>query len=187
MILIVGLGNPGANYTNTRHNIGFVAVDIIADRYGFSWQNKSKFDADIARDDCQLGKIVLCKSRTYMNFSGTAVQSLASFYKISIQDIIVIHDDIDLSVGKIKYKIGGSTGGHNGLKSLNSSIGTNYQQIRIGVGRPKHIMHGVSDYVLGKFSISEKELIKTKLNILVNYLRLLINGEFETFKRKISL
>lgn len=187
MILIVGLGNPGTNYINTRHNIGFIAVDIISDRYNFSWQNKSKFNADIASGDCELGKVMLCKPRTYMNLSGVAIQSLASFYKIPIQNIIVIHDDIDLSIGKIKYKIGGSAGGHNGLKSLDNTIGAHYQRIRVGIGRPEHPMYDVSDYVLSKFSISEEELIKTKLNILVNHLKLLINGELEKFKRQISL
>ena len=186
MILVVGLGNPGASYRNTRHNVGFIAVDIISDRYNFAWSHKSKFNADIATGDCDLGKVILCKPDTFMNLSGAAVQPLVSFYKIPLDNIIVIYDDVDLPLGKIKYKIGGGSGGHNGLKSLDNLIGTNYHRLRIGIGRPQHTDHNVSDHVLGKFTAHEEQLLKERLNFLIDKLKLLADKDFEKFKAVIS-
>ena len=186
MILVVGLGNPGASYKNTRHNVGFIAINIICNRYNLTWSHKSKFNADIATGDCELGKIILCKPDTFMNLSGAAVQPLTSFYKIPLANIIIIYDDVDLPFGKIKYKVGGSTGGHNGLKSLDSLIGTDYHRLRIGIGRPRHIDHDVSSHVLGKFTAYEEQLLKERLNFLVDKLKLLAEKDFEKFKAAIS-
>ncbi len=187
MILIAGLGNPGNNYNNTRHNIGFTAVDTISDQYNLSWLSKSKFNSEISAGDCEIGKIILCKPNTFMNLSGSAVKSIARFYKIDLDKIIVIHDDIDLSLGKIKHKIGGSSGGHNGLKSINNLVGANYQRLRIGVGRPAHSNYQVSDYVLSKFDDDEKALLKDRLILLSQNLKLLISNDIEKFKAKIAL
>jgi PTH1 family peptidyl-tRNA hydrolase len=186
MILIVGLGNPGSSYKNTRHNIGFIAVDLISNRYNFSWSSKPKFNADIAIGECDLRRIILCKPNSFMNLSGTAVQQIASFYKISFDEIIVIHDDIDIDLGKIKYKVGGSAGGHNGLKSIDSLLGSAYHRIRIGVGRPEHANYDISDYVLGAFSNNEVEILAKRLNVLTENLKLLLDKNIEGFKAKIA-
>ncbi|MDP4708669.1 MAG: aminoacyl-tRNA hydrolase [Rickettsiaceae bacterium] len=186
MILIVGLGNPGTNYKNTRHNVGFIAVDLISNRYNFTWISKPKFNADLAIGECDLGKVVLCKPSTFMNLSGTSVQQISSFYKIPLDNIIVIHDDVDVPLGKVKYKIGGSAGGHNGLKSIDSHVGTAYHRVRIGIGRPENINHDIADYVLGVFNNNETELLLERVSVLVENLKLLVDKDLENFKAKLS-
>jgi PTH1 family peptidyl-tRNA hydrolase len=186
MLLIVGLGNPGAKYSNTRHNVGFIAADLISDRYNFSWSTKSKFNSDIASGDCDLGKIILCKPNTFMNLSGTSVGAIVSFNKIKPENVIVIHDDVDIPLGKVKYKIGGGAGGHNGLKSLDSHISPNYHRLRIGVGRPEDHRHDIADFVLGKFSKAEEDEIMIALQKLIDSLPELISSDIESFKKKLS-
>ncbi len=187
MMFFVGLGNPGANYANTRHNVGFIAVDMISDRYNFTWSHKPKFNADIAVGECELGKIVLCKPTTFMNLSGDSVQSLLSFYKIPLDKVVVIHDDLDLDLGVIKHKIGGGAGGHNGLKSIDKLVGANYQRLRVGIDRPEHPGHDVSDYVLGKFAKEEELLITERLSVLVDNLKTLVDNDLELFKRQLTI
>ncbi len=186
MMLIVGLGNPGAKYSDTRHNIGFIAADLISDRYNFVWNEKSKFKAEIASGECVLGKLILCKPDTFMNLSGTSVSSLASFYKLKPENIIVIHDDVDVPLGRVKYKIGGGSGGHNGLKSIDSHIGANYHRIRIGVGRPKDPRYDISDFVLGKFTKQEEMDVAITIEKIIEALGLLCSDEVEDFKKEIS-
>jgi PTH1 family peptidyl-tRNA hydrolase len=186
MILIVGLGNPGANYKNTRHNVGFIAVDLISNRYNFTWTSKPKFNADLAIGECDLGKVILCKPNTFMNLSGRAVQQIASFYKIPLDKIIVIHDDVDIALGKIKYKVGGSSGGHNGLKSIDSHVGVGYHRLRVGIGRPENANHDIADYVLGVFNSKETELLAERLVVITNNLQLLVDKDLEGFKAKVS-
>ncbi|PCJ29360.1 MAG: aminoacyl-tRNA hydrolase [Rickettsiales bacterium] len=186
MLLIVGLGNLGTKYQNTRHNVGFMAVDLISDRYNLDWSTKSKFDADIASGECELGKIILCKPNTYMNLSGISVQKIKSFYNIPISDIIVIHDDIDVLLEKTKYKLGGGAGGHNGLKSIDSAIGKDYHRIRVGIGRPENPNHDVSDYVLGKFGAREEISIMQQLTKLEESIKLLADKDTDKFKAAIS-
>ncbi len=185
MFLVVGLGNPGTEYTNTRHNVGFIAADILSGRYNNVWSYKSKFDAEICVCENKFGKIIFCKPQTFMNLSGKSVQAISSFYKIPLEQIIVLHDDIDISLGKIKSKIGGGHGGHNGLKSIDSLVGQNYHRIRIGVGRPQHSRHEVSNYVLGRFSEDEMSVINLKLDKLNDAFNFLLQGEIEKFKSSI--
>ena len=187
MILVVGLGNTGNNYTSTRHNAGFLALDAIFEHYNFSsWVHKSKFKADIASFESDLGRIILCKPTTFMNLSGSAVCSLSSFYKIPLDDVIVIHDDIDLPLGKLKYKIGGGAAGHNGLKSIDQLMGNDYHRIRIGIGKPQHAGYEVSDYVLSKFTEDEYKLIKTHLEFLAKNFMLVASKDFENFKNTLA-
>ena len=185
MYLIVGLGNPGAKYSNTRHNIGFIAADILSGCYNLIWSVKSKFNAKIACGDLKFGKVVLCKPNTFMNLSGASVSPLASFYKLKPGNIIVIHDDVDVPLGRVKYKLGGSAGGHNGLKSIDSNIGINYHRIRIGVGRPEDPRYYISNFVLGKFSKDEKEIIVTTIHKILDILPLLYEDKTEEFKKEI--
>ena len=155
MFLVVGLGNPGEEYVATRHNVGFMAADEIHRRYNFS-SYRSKFDGLIAEGQIEGRKVYILKPQTYMNLSGNSVVKVANFYKILPQNIIVIHDDMDLPIEKIKSKLGGGAGGHNGLKSIDSCISPNYNRIRLGVGHPKmrdgeNIIH----HVLSNFSRKE--------------------------------
>ena len=186
MFLIVGLGNPGLEYELTRHNIGFIAADMLSDRYNFTWSNKSKFFADVAMGETEFGKIILCKPQTFMNLSGKSVQAICSFYKILPENVIVIHDDIDISINQIKHKIAGGHGGHNGLKSIDQHISPNYHRIRIGVGRPDNANHEVSNYVLGKFVKEELEVQEVKIKGFMQAIDLLLSKDIEKFKTSLG-
>ena len=172
-MLIVGLGNPGAEYSNTRHNIGFVASDIIAEKLGFSWKESAKFQAIIASGTFESEKIIIAKPQTYMNLSGKSVSILKNYYNIETKDVLVFHDEIDIPLGELRYKQGGGFAGHNGLKSLDQSIGKDYHRIRIGVGRPEG-QDEVSNYVLGHFTKVENTILEKTLNhIEINHLELI--------------
>ena len=154
MKLIVGLGNPGKKYELNRHNIGFLAVDYLIDEFKAS-KISSKFKGELFK----AGEYLFLKPNTFMNLSGESVVLVKDFYKIDNEDIIVIHDDIDLKVGALKFKRGGSSGGHNGLKSIDQYIGNDYYRVRIGVGRPER-KDEVVKYVLSDFSKEELDCIK---------------------------
>lgn len=186
MFLIVGLGNPGRQYFNTRHNVGFIAVDHIISRYNCLGSTSSKFDAELASGIIEGHKICLAKPMTYMNLSGRAVASICAYYKIPQKHLIVIHDDIDLEVGQLKAKLGGGSGGHNGLKSIDQHIGNNYFRIRIGVGRPDQVSIEVADYVLGQFKTEEYQKILLTIELISTNLITLLAGKIEEFKQKIS-
>ena len=172
-MLIVGLGNPGAEYSNTRHNIGFVACDIIAEKLGFSWKDSTKFQAMIASGTLGPEKILIAKPQTYMNLSGRSVSILKNYYNIPTKDILVFHDEIDIPLGELRYKQGGGSAGHNGLKSLDQSIGKDYHRIRVGVGRPDG-QEDVSNYVLGHFTKTEHIILEKILDhISANHLELI--------------
>ncbi len=176
MILIVGLGNIGTEYENTRHNTGFMTVDKIKEDQNFpDFKEKNKYFFT------KKGDIILAKPTTYMNLSGEAVLALSSMYKIKPDDIIVIHDDLDLETGRIKIKQGGSNGGHNGLKNIDNAIGPNYHRIRIGIDHPRN--HNpkidVINYVLGKFSTEEKDKITKSIEILSKNFDNIISKDFD--------
>jgi PTH1 family peptidyl-tRNA hydrolase len=151
MKLIVGLGNPGPKYALTRHNVGFMAVDYLIEKWG-AGKVGSKFKGELFKS----GEYLLLKPLTFMNLSGESVELVKNFYKLDNSQIIVIHDDIDLQPGQLKFKRGGSAGGHNGLKSIDAHIGKDYWRVRIGVGRPLRKGEVVS-YVLGNFDPKELE------------------------------
>ncbi|GHW02539.1 peptidyl-tRNA hydrolase [candidate division SR1 bacterium] len=159
MKLIVGLGNPGSQYRNTRHNIGETMLSRFLEKRNKKLKYDSKFVAEILKDD----EIVYAFPQTFMNLSGNAVESIARFYKIHPRDILVLHDEIDFPTGKIALKIGGGTAGHNGLKSISEKLGNGeYQRIRIGIGRPEEGKKTVSDYVLSKFKPDEIQILEEK-------------------------
>ena len=154
MKLIVGLGNPGTKYARNRHNIGFMALDQIDSDHGFSaW--KSKHQGIIAEGNFGLEKIVLLKPATFMNKSGDSVGSAMRYYKLKAEDVIVIHDEIDLEPAKVRWKSGGGHAGHNGLRSLHAHIGQEYFRVRLGVGHPGH-KDAVSGYVLNDFPMADE-------------------------------
>ena len=186
MFLIVGLGNPGAEYARTRHNVGFMAVDEIAQHFNFS-PYKEKFSGLIAEGKIGGEKVFILKPQTYMNLSGNSVVKAAFFYKILPDNIIVIHDDIDLQSGQLKAKIGGGSGGHNGLKSIDSQITNNYNRIRIGVGYPKGAKAEVVNHVLSKFSQEEMDLLSEDIDIIVNNIEILIKDGVAVFSNKIGM
>lgn len=150
-VLIVGLGNPGGEYKNTRHNVGFMAVDYLAGNDA-NWKNEK--NALVFRTDINGHKVIFVKPQTYMNNSGVAVGALMTFYKVPLENIIVIHDDMDIDVGTFREKIGGGSAGHNGIKSIDAHIGRDYRRIRIGVGHPRDFGLPIepADWVLGKFT-----------------------------------
>ncbi len=154
MHLIIGLGNVGAKYEKTRHNFGFLLLDQILEDYAFEAKG-DKFHSEFFIGEIKGVKVAAIKPKTFMNLSGKAALEIAQFYKISLTNILVLHDDVDLAFGKIKYKVGGGSGGHNGLKSLDESIGKDYMRLRLGVGRPENKEFDTADYVLGKFSSEE--------------------------------
>jgi PTH1 family peptidyl-tRNA hydrolase len=160
--VIVGLGNPGGRYEDTRHNIGFMVIDEIARRLKIDL-NKQKFNSNYNLSTVGDEKVVLLKPLTYMNLSGEAVQPFLNFYKADIDDLLVIYDDLDLPVGKLRLRTKGSAGGHNGIKSIIQNLGTQeYKRLRIGVGRPPSYM-GIPDYVLQPFQQDELEGINAAI------------------------
>lgn len=153
-ILIVGLGNPGDGYARTRHNVGFMAADYLAGS-GATW--KKEKDALTTRADIGGKKVIIAKPQTFMNNSGVAVLALMTFYKIPLDNLIVIHDDMDLKTGAVREKVGGGSAGHNGIKSIDAATGSDYLRIRIGVSHPRDsgLMMDPADWVLGRFSGDE--------------------------------
>ena len=185
VILNVGLGNPGRKYEFNRHNIGFLAIDEILKSLNSS-SFRTKFYSNFTESNFENLKIIFIKPNTYMNNSGLAVLSAIKFYKISLNSVYVWHDDIDLNYGKIKVKVGGSNGGHNGIKSIDSAIGKDYVRIRIGVGKPPdHI--DTSQWVLSSFSKDELNgWIKNILKKMEKEKAHLYNNDFNKFMNNIS-
>ena len=148
--LVVGLGNPGPQYVRIRHNVGFMAVDYLA---GSDAVWKNEHDAMTCRVKIDGHDIIFVKPMTYMNNSGIAVGALSRFYKIPVENIVVIHDDMDIKLGNVKEKVGGSSAGHNGIKSIDAAIGPDYRRIRIGIGHPRdfELKMDPADWVLARF------------------------------------
>ncbi len=186
MFLIVGLGNPGAEYANTRHNVGFMVADEIAHRYKFS-PFKSKFDGLIAEGNIEGEKVMLLKPQTFMNLSGNSVVKAANFYKILPENIIVIHDDMDLGLNQVKAKLGGGTGGHNGLKSIDAHVSPNYNRIRLGVGHPDGKGERVVNHVLSGFSKADIEMLNANIDMIAETIGILIQKGVADYSNKIGM
>ena len=184
MLLVVGLGNHGNQYKNTRHNAGFIVADYLSKHYKLNFSSEAKFQADISSGLVGAQKLLIAKPTSYMNLSGAPVRSICAYYKISLDKIIVIHDDIDLAIGRIKCKLGGSSGGHNGIKSIDNYFGNNYYRIRVGIGRPEVKME-IADYVLQNFKSTEYTEIIKSAELIANNFGLCIDGKFEEFSTKV--
>ena len=156
MYAIVGLGNPGKEYENTRHNAGFQAVDFLSAKYNIDI-NRKKFKGEIGEGIIEGTKVILLKPLTYMNLSGESIRELTTFYKLSMDQVIVLYDDISLETGRLRLRGKGSAGGHNGIKSIISHLGDDFPRVKIGVGAPKGDLVA---HVLGRFSKEEEELVK---------------------------
>ena len=160
MHLIVGLGNPGADYAKTRHNAGFLLVEKLAAQWKTNWANERKFLARVAKAERSGKKVLLCEPQTFMNLSGEAVGAITSFYQVPLVNILVAVDDADLPFGEIRLRPGGGSGGHHGLESLTQHLGSKeYARLRIGIGR-KIDAREITNYVLGKFDSSENEMLE---------------------------
>ncbi|HWQ74106.1 MAG TPA: aminoacyl-tRNA hydrolase [Syntrophomonas sp.] len=158
MKMIVGLGNPGKDYKDTRHNMGFMVLEELASRYRVEKQ-ESRFDAIIGHIRIDTEKVLLVKPLTYMNLSGRAVQPLVHWYKLPLEDLMVVFDDMDLPTGSLRIRANGGTGGHKGMTSISERLGSKeFARARVGIGRPEY--HEVTDWVLGKFSREEQEIIQ---------------------------
>ena len=185
MQLLVGLGNPGDKYRHNRHNVGFMALDAIAGRHGFA-PFRQKFSGLLSEGTIVGEKVLLLKPQTYMNNSGESIHAAAQFYKLPVEDITVLYDEIDLAPGKVRIKRGGGNGGHNGLRSIDPRIGTNYRRVRIGVGHPGH-KDAVMHWVLGDFAKAEREWLTPMLDALADNADLLVSGDDNGLMNKLAL
>ena len=182
MKLIVGLGNPGKEYENTRHNIGYIFIDSLADKLGVSI-DKKKFNGLYTEAVINNEKVLLVKPLSYMNLSGEVVEKFVNFYKIDINDILIINDDLDLDVGRVRLRLKGSSGGHNGLKNIALHLKTeDFKRLKIGISNNKLI--DTKDYVLGKFTKEDKEIINNLKYKIVNLLMDFVNTDFDKLMAK---
>ena len=184
MLLFVGLGNPNPNNLNNRHNVGFFVIDAINQKFKLSKQ-KPKFKGLLTTGKIDEQKVFAIKPLTFMNSSGICIKELIEYFRIDVKDIFVFHDDMDIDVGKIKVKFGGSSAGHNGIDSIDKNIGKNYSRIRIGIGRPKKNSTG-ADHVLDNFSIDEKGSVEKVTKNIIESLSILINKDLDLFSSKIN-
>ncbi|WP_107667433.1 aminoacyl-tRNA hydrolase [Cyanothece sp. BG0011] len=167
--LIVGLGNPEPKYDKTRHNIGFEIVDLLAETWGLSWKENRRFQGVIAEGTSRNNqKIYLLKPLTYMNRSGQSVRAVVDWYKLTSTDVLVIYDDMDLPIGRMRMRLSGSAGGHNGMKSIISHLGgQNFPRLRLGIGKSGQLDNTVS-HVLGRFSPEERKIIDKTFPLVVD-------------------
>ncbi|MBN8875270.1 MAG: aminoacyl-tRNA hydrolase [Rhodospirillales bacterium] len=186
MLLWVGLGNPEPGMARQRHNIGFMALDAIADRHGFSpW--RQRFKGLVAEGSIAGQKILALKPMTYMNASGESVQPAAAFYKLSEEAITAFHDELDLAPGKVRVKRGGGAAGHNGLRSMDRQLGSpNYWRVRLGIGHPGH-KDRVTGHVLGDFAKDDRLWLVPLLDAVAEAAPLLAQGKPEDFMTKVAL
>jgi PTH1 family peptidyl-tRNA hydrolase len=184
MLLVVGLGNPGPDYARNRHNIGFMAADVLVRRHSFGpW--RAKFQAEMAEGSIGGEKLLVLKPHTYMNLSGQSVGAAARFLKVPVEDIIVLHDELDLLPGKLRVKRGGGAGGHNGLKSIDGHLGQNYRRVRMGIGHPGD-KDMVSGYVLHDFAKADVDWLVPLLDAVADTFPLLVAGDDAGFMNKVA-
>lgn len=185
MQIFVGLGNPGPKYARNRHNIGYMAVDRIADDYAFGpW--KSKFQGVVSEGRLGDGKVLLLKPETFMNRSGQSVGEAMRFFKLSPEDVTVLHDELDLAPGKVRVKTGGGHAGHNGLRSLHGHIGDTYRRVRLGIGHPGH-KDAVPGYVLHDFARADHDWLEDVLRGVSDGAPHLADGDAGKFMNAVSL
>ena len=184
MLLLVGLGNPNPNNSNNRHNVGFLVIDEINKKFKLSKQ-KPKFKGLLTTGNINEQKVYAIKPLTFMNSSGVCIKELIEYFKIDVKNVFVFHDDMDIDIGKVKVKNGGSNAGHNGIDSIDKSIGKNYSRVRIGIGRPKKNSTG-ADHVLDNFSNEEMDNVQSVTKNIIESLSILINRDLDLFSSKIN-
>ena len=184
--LLIGLGNPGSSYQNTRHNAGFWALDAIAANYGGQFVVSKKFFGELCQVQVKGRRVNLLKPHTFMNQSGQAALAYMHYFKIQTRQLLVIHDELDLCVGRIKFKRGGSNGGHNGLKDIETRLNsTDYYRLRLGIGRPhdQPFLQSVIDYVLSSPSADDMYKINTAISKILDHLPIILSGDFARAQR----
>ena len=184
MMLFVGLGNPNPNSTNNRHNVGFLVIDAINEKFKLSKQ-KPKFKGLLTTGKINDEKIFAIKPLTFMNSSGICIKELIEYFKINPKDVFVFHDDMDIDLGKVKVKFGGSSAGHNGIDSIDKNIGKHYSRIRIGIGHPKNNSN-VTDHVLDNFSKDEKQSVNDVTKNIIESISILIQKDLDLFSSKVN-
>lgn len=185
MLLFVGLGNPGAKYAGNRHNIGFMALDRIAEDHGFpGW--KTKFNGQINEGRFGSDRVILLKPETFMNLSGQSVGEAMRYYKLEPDDVIVFHDELDLAPGKLRVKQGGGHAGHNGLRSIHQHIGADYRRVRLGIGHPGH-KDKVASYVLNDFAKAEADWLDDMMRGISDGAADLARGDAGKFQNAVAL
>ena len=184
MMLLVGLGNPNPNNSNNRHNVGFLVIDAINEKFKLSKQ-KPKFKGLLTTGKIDEQKVFAIKPLTFMNSSGVCIKEIIEYFKINAKDVFVFHDDMDIDIGKAKVKFGGSNAGHNGIESIDKNIGKLYSRIRIGIGRPKNNSTTV-DHVLDNFSSDEKQSVEEVTKNIIDSLSILIKKDLDLFSSKIN-
>jgi PTH1 family peptidyl-tRNA hydrolase len=185
MQIWAGLGNPGASYALHRHNVGYMAADVIAASHGFGpWQKK--FRSLVAEGRVGRHKVLLLKPQTYMNDSGDAVQQALRFYKLEVDALTAFHDELDLAPMKVKVKVGGGTAGHNGLRSIDACLGPEFRRVRIGIGHPGH-KDKVTSYVLGNYAKAEMEPLSDLLAAIAAEAEWLADGDDARFMSEVAL
>jgi PTH1 family peptidyl-tRNA hydrolase len=176
--LIVGLGNPGPEYDQTRHNAGFWFVDLLAARHGGQFRQESKFSGAVCKLRIGADEVWLLKPMTFMNRSGQSVRQLSTFYKIPIEEILVAHDELDLEPGVVRLKRGGGHGGHNGLRDITSHMGKEFMRLRIGIGHPGH-RDRVVDFVLSRASREDQQAIEDAMHEAAQAIEEIVSGQFQ--------
>lgn len=185
MKLFAGLGNPGAKYAGNRHNIGFMALDAIAEAHDFApW--RGKFQAEVCEGRLGSEKVVLLKPHTFMNLSGQSVGEAMRFYKLDLADLTVFHDELDLAPGKLRLKQGGGHAGHNGLRSIHGHLGPEYARVRLGIGHPGH-KDRVSGYVLSDFAKSDQDWLDDLMRGIADGAQALAAGDGASFSNAVGL
>ena len=184
MLLLVGLGNPNPNNSNNRHNVGFLVIDEINKKFKLSKQ-KPKFKGLLTTGNINEQKVYAIKPLTFMNSSGVCIKELIEYFKIDVKNVFVFHDDMDIDLGKVKVKFGGSSAGHNGIESIDKNIGKNYSRVRIGIGRPKKNSTG-ADHVLDNFSNEEMDNVQNITKNIIESLSILISKDLDLFSSKIN-
>ena len=181
MLLFVGLGNPGIEYANNRHNLGFMAIDRVVEKYNFTGY-QSKFLGQFSSGKINSQRIGALKPSTFVNGSGKSVLSAINFFKLKTEQVVVFHDDLDLKASDIRIKQGGGHGGHNGLRSISESIGSDYRRGRMGIGRPP-AKDQVVDYVLKNFSTDEQVWVKKVMDIIQSEIAIVVENNSGAFKK----
>jgi PTH1 family peptidyl-tRNA hydrolase len=184
--VIAGLGNPGSQYRNTRHNIGYTIVDQLATKYGATWKHEARFEAEVAVIQYEERKLMLLKPQTFMNASGRSLGTVLRYRKLHAESMLVIYDDLTLDLGRIKLSVNGSAGGHNGIADILTQVGTGFARFRVGIGAKPHKEMDLADYVLSKFSKDELSILADRSSIFLDQIHLILNEGIESSMKTIN-